>query len=77
MSTQLSDTWKQLDGLNADTAEDAGWYAESIEKSPTLGYRMQLINPNGALVALGWSPSRLGTADTVRTAQAAYGQTQS
>lgn len=73
MSKQkTSDTWKQLDGLDADTAEAQGWWAESIESSPTLGHRMDLYNPKGHLVAWGWSPTRLGVADTVRRAKLAY-----
>ncbi len=71
-NVQTSDTWKQLDGLNGDTAEAAGWFAESSENSPTLGYRMELRNPKGQLVAWGWSPTRLNFADTVRRAQVAY-----
>lgn len=72
MSKQVSDTWQQLDGLDPDTAQAAGWWADSIEWSPSLGSRMDLWNPKGQLVAWGWSPSRLNVADMVRASQAAY-----
>lgn len=69
---RTSITWKQLDRLDADTCASQGWFAESVERSPALGYRMQLRNPAGELVAWGWSTARMDTASTVLKAQAAY-----